>query len=56
MSSIERLPKPFQFRGSALRGFFAELSYQPITWRIVPAGRSGAVSSAYEYTFTQLWL
>ena len=47
MSSIERLPKPFQFRGSTFRGFFAELSYQPMMCTIVPAGSSGAASSSY---------
>ena len=35
MSSMDRLPNPFQFLGSALRGFLFELSYQPIARRIV---------------------
>ena len=45
MSSMERLPKPFQFRGSTTLGFPAVLSYQAITCRMVPAGKRGAASS-----------
>ena len=46
MSSIERLPRPCQLRGSMMLRFPAELSYQAMACRMVPAGSSGAASSS----------
>ena len=44
-SSIERLPQPFQLRGSATRGFDAVLSYHAVTLITVPLGSNGVTSS-----------
>ena len=46
MSSIERLPQPFQLRGSETRELLGELSNHASMCRTVPAGSSGAASSS----------
>ena len=42
MFAIDRLPEPCQFRGSGMFLFDGELSMNPMMWRIVPFGSSGA--------------